>query len=317
MSRSRGTRLRNELSQIYEYGKEYVKSTIAPYIGDIILKGADFGKKLGLNPYLVDRYVDKGIRYLSENTLNISPEDISPIEKIGVSFMNYGMIPDDNSEYNKVAPPGMQNGRYMTADNLTIADYFRNMREVNNVRNMTPQQRQKLWEDKAKEQEKVTLNIMKKQMTKAKANEQKQYENKIKNEYAKVKKLKEEGKPILSEETMKKLDEYKLKKKTEERAKMLKPQQAPRRLNTKGLKNRQQDKSLGKKEKGEEQIKSPTKNLRTPEQKKKMIENKKKAVAEAFDKTIKAEEQSLKMVSDVNELLNEKKKKNNIYKVQI
>lgn len=315
MSRNRASRLRNELSNIYDYTKGYVKSTIAPYISDIILKGADFGKKIGLNPFLVDRYVDKGIRYLSENTFNISPDDITPIEKVAQSFMNYGTRPpDDDSINNTVIPSNMQNSRFKTENGLTIADYFRNLRLVNDVRNMTPKQRTKLWEDKAKEQENVTLNIMKDQMTKAKKNEKIQSENKIKNEYEKVKKLKEEGKPILSEETMKKLDEYKLKKKTEERAKMLKPQQAPRRLNTKGLRNRQQDKSLVKKEKGEDQIKLST---RTPEQKKKMTENKKKALSDAFDKTIKAEEQSLKMVSDVDNLLNEKKKKNNIYKVQI
>ena len=241
MSRNRMKLVRNAISDIIDYGKGALLSKTGNLLGNALLKGQELANKFSISPeYMTNDIVDKGLKYIANKSTSVPPgvffqEKILPVgEKLISDIINNynnnggsSAYPQESYMSTPVNPPGFDQYKYGPNSDLSLNDYFKNMR--------------------------------------TRDDEKQVYLRKIKTETDRIKKLKSEGKDILSKETMDKLEASKFKKMTTKtRNQDLFPvskgsKKMINRPNTKMDKGTKLEPKMSRSNKGEESILKPEK----------------------------------------------------------
>lgn len=185
MPRNRMKLIRNAIGEIVEYGGQFLTSKAGPLIGSTLLKGQELAQKLGVDPKITEKLVNTGLEYVANKATSIQPgvffnERIAPYgEKLLNDLVNNYNNNGGNSAYPQESylsapenPPGFDKYKYGPKSDLSLNDYFKVIR--------------------------------------TRDDEKQAYLRKINTETERIKKLKSEGKDILSKETMDKLQAKKI-----------------------------------------------------------------------------------------------------------
>lgn len=185
MPRNRMKLIRNAIGDIIEYGSQYLTAKAGPLIGSTLLKGQQLAQKLGVDSKTTEKLVNTGLEYISNKATSIPPgvfieQKILPygeklLNDIANNYNNNGgnsAYPQEGYLSTPENPPGFDQYKYGPKSDLSLNDYFKSIR--------------------------------------TRDDEKQAYLRKINTETERIKKLKSEGKDIISKETMNKLQAKKI-----------------------------------------------------------------------------------------------------------